>query len=66
MAFESLIALVSPVAVKAKPDVGRVNPEGQARRDGKGKQQRQGRDDRAHPVPNAQGEITGKLVDVTA
>jgi hypothetical protein len=66
MGFESLIALISSVAVKAKPNVIRVKPEGQARRDGKGKQLRQSHHGHAHPIPNAQGEITGKFIDTTA
>lgn len=68
MAFESLLALVAPPAVHAKPDVGRVNPEGQNKRESRDRPKRNLQDDdtSAHPIPNALGEITGKLIDTTA
>lgn len=66
MAFESLLSMITP-AVHAKPDVGRVNPDGQYKREQQGKKQReQNGDGRAHPIPNTQGQITGKLIDTTA
>lgn len=36
MAFESLLSLVTPPAVHAKPDVVRVNPEGQNKQEKRG------------------------------
>jgi len=67
MTFELLRSLLPTPAIHAKPDVGGVNPEGQNHHG----QQRQGKRERqeesaAHPVPNALGEITGKLIDTVA
>ena len=67
MAFDTLRSLLPTPAIHAKPDVGGVNPEGQQRHG----QQRQGKRERqeesaTHPVPNALGEITGKLIDTVA
>lgn len=67
MAFDTLRSLLPIPAIHAKPDVGGVNPEGQNRHG----QQRQSKRERqeepaAHPVPNALGEITGKLIDTVA
>ena len=67
MTFELLRSLMPTTAVHAKPDASGVNPEGQNRQ---GKQRHSKREDRdepaVHPVPNALGEITGKLIDTTA
>lgn len=65
MAFETLLSLLAVSAVHAKPDAGRTNSEGQNRRESKAQQRRQGRD-ASHPVPNTQGQMTGKLIDTTA
>ena len=67
MTFDLLRSLLPTPAVHAKPEVTAVNPEGQQRHG----QQRQGKRERqeeqsAHPVLNALGEITGKLIDTTA
>jgi hypothetical protein len=66
MAFESSLALLGTQVVHAKPDAERVRRDGQTKRDGKGRQSPHEHDDAAHPVLNAQGEITGKLIDITA
>ncbi len=66
MAFDSLLSMIV-TAVRAKPEVGRANPEGHAKRDHQDSKQRgQSEDRRAQPVPNCQGQITGKLIDTTA
>ncbi len=68
MPFESLLARVGTQAVHAKPDAERIRRDGQTKRDGKGRQSQRAHEDAVHPVPvpNAQGEITGKLIDITA
>lgn len=69
MSFETQVSFANIPAVHAKPDVGHVNPDGQGKRESKDRQARQNNDDRddtPHPVPNAQGQITGKLIDITA
>jgi hypothetical protein len=70
MAFESILSVISPPAVHAKPDVVRVNPEGQngqeRREQPKRERQEPEQGQHAHPVPNTQGQITGKLIDITA
>jgi hypothetical protein len=65
MAFEMLRPLIPTPAVHAKPEAVRVKPDGQNKREGKGGQSRQSPDDHAHPVPNDQGQLTGKLIDTT-
>lgn len=66
MAFETLQALFSP-AIRAKPDVGRVSPDSQPKQQKQEQRKREPSDDgSAHPVPNSQGQITGKLIDTTA
>lgn len=69
MAASSLLALVMPPAVHAKPEVTAVNPDGrnasqQERR--KREREREPAAEGTHPVPNAQGQITGKVIDTTA
>ncbi len=66
MAFESLASLLHPPPVHAKPDIARVNPDGRNRQNSQGQQQKRGQEETAHPVPNTQGQITGKLIDITA
>jgi hypothetical protein len=69
MGFETPVSFASIPAVHAKPDVGHVNPDGQDKRERKDRQPRRNgdnRDDAPHPIPNAQGQITGKLIDITA
>lgn len=67
MAFESLLSLVTTPAVHAKPEVGRVNPDGQNKQEKQRQPKRAHQDEQsAHPVPNTLGEITGKLIDTTA
>lgn len=68
MAFDTLLSLITPPAVHAKPDVSRVNPDGQNRQEGRERKKREGQDDGKgpQPVPNTLGEITGKLIDTTA
>lgn len=68
MGFESLLSIIAPPAVHAKPDVGRINPEGQQGNPGQQRKRRPSNreTDPAHPVPNALGEITGKLIDTQA
>lgn len=68
MAFESLLSLVTTPAVHAKPEVGRVNPDGQNKQEQRGQPKRRQHEEDPHvqPVPNALGEITGKLIDTTA
>ena len=68
MAFDSLLSLISPPAVHAKPDVSRVNPDGQNRQEGRGRKKHEGQEEgkATQPVPNTLGEITGKLIDTTA
>lgn len=65
MAFESLLSIPTVPAVHAKPDVGRVNPDGQNKRENKNSRQ-ESHEERPHPVPNIQGQVTGKLIDTTA
>lgn len=65
MAFETLRSLIPTPAVHAKPEAVRVKPDDQKKQDGKGRQLRQPADDQAHPVPNDQGQITGKVIDTT-
>lgn len=66
MAFESLLPLLPVSVVHAKPDAGRVTPDGQGKREKQNQRQREQSDEPAHPVLNAQGQITGKLIDTTA
>jgi hypothetical protein len=69
MGFETPVSFASIAAVHAKPDVGHANPDGQGKRENRARQPRQssaGNNDAPHPVPNAQGQITGKLIDITA
>lgn len=73
MAFESILSVISPPAVHAKPDVVRVNPEDQSGQNGQERREQQKRErqeqeqgQHAHPVPNIQGQITGKLIDIIA
>jgi hypothetical protein len=66
MAFESLRSLVMPPAVHAKPDVARVNSEGQNKREGRDQQKHKDPEELpASPIPNAQGQVIGKLIDTT-
>jgi hypothetical protein len=66
MAFETLRSLIPTPAVHAKPEAVRVKPDDQKKKqDGKGRQPRQPEDEQAHPVPNDQGQITGKVIDTT-
>lgn len=69
MAYSALLALVMPPAVHAKPAVTSVNPDGrnsaQSDRQKRGRSE-DGNTEAAHPVPNAQGQITGKVIDTTA
>lgn len=67
MAFEALLSPIAPPAVHAKPDVGRVDSEGQNKRDDRSRQKRkEGNDTSASPIPNAEGQIIGKLIDTMA
>jgi hypothetical protein len=74
MALESMLSFITTPAIHAKPDVGRVNSEGQNKRENKDQSKHDshagagGQDAGAcvHPVPNTLGEITGKLIDTTA
>mgnify|MGYP001332675847 CR=1 FL=1 len=67
MAFDSLRTLLPTPAVHAKPDAGGVNPEGQNRHGQQRQSKREHQEEQsAHPVPNALGEITGKVIDTTA
>jgi len=75
MAAESLLSVMPIPPVQAKPDVTRVSPDGQEKRgeDGhKGRRDREADETESpasaapHPVPNTQGQITGKLIDTTA
>jgi hypothetical protein len=65
MAFETLRPLAPLPAVHAKPEAARLNPDGQNKREGKGRQSRKLFNDEAHPVTNEQGQLTGKLIDTT-
>jgi hypothetical protein len=65
MAFEMLRPLIPTPAVHAKPEAVRVKPDDQKKREGKGRQARQSSEDQAHPVPNDQGQPTGKVIDTT-
>ena len=65
MAFEMLRPLIPTQAVHAKPEAVRVKPDDQKKREGKGGQSRHSPEDQAHPVPNDQGQLTGKLIDTT-
>ncbi len=69
MADSALLALVMPPAVHAKPAVTSVNPDG--RNSAQSERQKRGRRDDGnaegtHPIPNTQGQITGKVIDTTA
>lgn len=67
MSFQSLLSLNSVALVHAKPDVASANPDGQNR--GENRQRRKKPEEAqetVHPVPNTQGQITGKLIDTTA
>ena len=70
MSFELLRSLVPLTTVHAKPDVTRVNPDGRGRRHQKEHEQahpeRQDGEASSRPVPNAQGQLTGKLIDTVA
>lgn len=70
MSFESLRSIVPLTTVHAKPDVARINPDGQGRQNQKEhpheQNDQQSSDASSHPVPNAQGQITGKLIDTVA
>jgi hypothetical protein len=66
MAASSLLALITP-PVHAKPEVTAVNPDGRnAQQQEHRKRERQAAGGSPHPVPNAQGQITGKVIDTTA
>lgn len=65
MSFESLLLIPTVPAIHAKPDVGRVTPDGQSKRENGGARQKS-QEERPHPVPNEQGQVTGKLIDTTA
>lgn len=66
MAYSALVALVMP-PVYTKPDVTSVNPEGRnSQPQERKKRERKAEPENAHPVPNAQGQITGKVIDTTA
>lgn len=67
MASNSLLALVMPPAVHAKPEVTAVNPDGRnSSQQERKKRERESAAGEPHPVPNAQGQITGKVIDTTA
>jgi len=68
MAFELLRSLMPSPAVHAKPDVAHVNPDGQNRqgKSQQSKRERQDEDRHPQPVPNIDGQITGKEIDTTA
>jgi hypothetical protein len=66
MALDTLLSFLQPPPVHAKPEVVRVNPDGQNKRDGREREPRKPQEAHGHPIPNAQGQITGKLIDTTA
>lgn len=69
MVFENLLTRIQPPLVHAKPDVARINPDGRPARDGRDRQSRreaESDEDSGNPVPNALGQLTGKLIDTTA
>lgn len=67
MASSSLLALVSSPAVHAKPDAAAVNPDGRnSPQQERKKREREAVAESLHPVPNAQGQMTGKVIDTTA
>lgn len=68
MAFELLRSLMPSPAVHAKPDVAHVNSDGQNRQENPQQSKRERQDEGRHtqPVPNIDGQITGKVIDTTA
>ncbi|MEW6165685.1 MAG: hypothetical protein AB1642_11550 [Pseudomonadota bacterium] len=66
MTYSALLALVTPPLVHAKPDASRTNPDGQSRHKQQEQGQRQEKEEPARPVPNIQGQVTGKVIDTTA
>jgi len=67
MDSSSLLALVVSPAVHAKPDAAAVNPDGRnAQQQERKQRERKAAAGAAHPVRNAQGQITGKVIDTTA
>ncbi|MBU1237265.1 MAG: hypothetical protein KJ634_01170 [Gammaproteobacteria bacterium] len=66
MANEPLRSLAPLAVVHAKPEAVRPNPDGQKKRNDKGRHSHEhepSAEDKHHPVPNDQGQLTGKLID---
>jgi hypothetical protein len=66
MGIESAVTRLNTLAVPALSDADRNGRDSQARRDGKDRREREAERTPAHPVRNDQGQVTGKLIDVTA
>lgn len=66
MIYEALVHL-GLTAVRPPQDVDRPGEDGRRRQPPRDKPaKREGRDDGPHPVLNAQGETTGKVIDTEA
>lgn len=69
MAVDSVTSGNKAQTVRQKHDAERVGSDGHPRQGDPGKQQRQEQSHYApesHPVPNEQGQTTGKVIDTTA
>lgn len=66
MAIESRTAVSNTQLVLSKHDVEPAGGAGHSKKDGQREQaKREQRDTGRHPIPNAQGQLTGVIIDVT-
>jgi len=69
MAVDSVKSSNKAQTVRQKHDAERAGPDGHPRQGDPGKQERHEQSPDApapHPVPNEQGQTTGKVIDTTA
>lgn len=52
--------------VRPATEAERERPDGRSKRDGRKQPADDSAHDETHPIPNDRGQITGKLIDVTA
>lgn len=66
MTIEPVVASIITNAVRPKPDADQARPDDHAKRDGREDQSKKDQHAETQPVLNDQGQITGKLIDISA
>ena len=65
MGIESTIGNFTALAIVAVSDGNKHGPDKREQRDGKKKREREEHPAETHPVPNAEGQMTGKVIDIS-